>query len=122
MRSELGSERSRFTSRIAATSARSPEGHISAAKRHQKINIGGPRPDALELDQRAAGVVVVERRKAVRIELARHDRLCERADVRALLPRQPSRAKLSLAQRGDTLGRDVSGEALQAAIRRASCR
>ena len=62
---------------------------VGAAKRHQQVNVRGPRADPAELDERGSGLVVVQRRDRGGIELTGDDRPRDVADVSALLAREP---------------------------------
>jgi len=59
--------------------ARRPD--VGTPERHQEIDIRGPRADASQLDQLYARAFVVHLCQSGRIELARHDRHREPADV-----------------------------------------
>ena len=96
--------------------------HVGASERHQQIDVGGPRPDALERDQRGTGLVVVELGETIGIEPALHDRDGQFTYVVALLFREARAPERGLIECGDALGCDLSGKALQPQVRGAPSR
>jgi hypothetical protein len=85
---------------------------IGTAQRHQQIDVGGPRTDAPERDERGARILIVELGEAVRIEAPLHDRQSKLADVVALLPGLPGAAERLLGESGDPRGSDLAREPL----------
>jgi hypothetical protein len=54
---------------------------VGSAERHQEVDVGTPRTDASELDQRGAGRVVIQFGQSARIKLAGNNRMREPAHI-----------------------------------------
>src|SRR5690242_5496740 len=82
--------------------ARRPD--VRAAKRAQKIDVGGPFSDAFEGDEHFAGGIVVEIVEIVKIEVAAGKRFGEQARIQSFLTTEADAQKLGVGELQEAAG------------------